>query len=359
MKNSKLFVLLAVLLLCITFGACKRDVIQLFTATVTEITDNTALCGGDVIDDGGLGIISKGVCWSTDKKPTINDNFLSANKAETGKFSCRITGLQPNTTYHVRAYASCDKGTYYGNEIVFTTSEDVTGTVTDIDGNTYKTVTIGNQTWMAENLRTTRYADGTPIPDGTHDTVFSYQNPYRYELKYGNASLPVQYGLLYNWFAATRGKSGKLNPSGVQGACPDGWHLPSQLEWEILANQVREMGYEYEGNYNYIAKALASQTGWEKSKYLGVPGKDPASNNATGFSALPAGEYSYQYNIQSGHLNYLSFDYRFNGLVSIFWTANELGHVNGTYFSISYFQPNCIQDYQNKRDALSVRCVKN
>jgi uncharacterized protein (TIGR02145 family) len=112
-------------------------------------------------------------------------------------------------------------------------------TVTDYDGNVYNTITIGNQTWMAENLRVTKYPNGTPIPlatdniawanledNGTDDAYCYYNN---------NASGEANtYGALYTWAAAMgdNAVSSSSNPSGVQGVCPNGWHLPSDDEWK-------------------------------------------------------------------------------------------------------------------------------
>ena len=107
-------------------------------------------------------------------------------------------------------------------------------TVTDIDGNVYQTVTIGAQTWMAENLRTTRYADGTPITNGTLNDPYSYQGScyYIYENDPLNAST---YGLLYTWWGATNTQGIFYTyPDGIQGACPTGWHIPNQYEKDVL-----------------------------------------------------------------------------------------------------------------------------
>jgi len=119
-------------------------------------------------------------------------------------------------------------------------------TVTDYEGNVYPTVTIGNQTWMAENLKVTHYSDGTPIPDGESFTFYPREvaltgsDSSKYYFYYNNdTSYSNQYGCLYNWFAAVNGTIGSnSNPSGIQGVCPTGWHLPSKNEWEELDNYL-------------------------------------------------------------------------------------------------------------------------
>ena len=111
-----------------------------------------------------------------------------------------------------------------------------TSTLTDIDGNTYNTVQIGNQCWMKENLRTTKYANGTSISQGnnTSTTTAYWYYPNN------NSSNMSTYGLLYNWKAVMgSSSSSNANPSGVQGVCPTGWHVPSRDEWIQLINYVR------------------------------------------------------------------------------------------------------------------------
>ena len=112
------------------------------------------------------------------------------------------------------------------------------GPVADYDGNIYNTVQIGSQVWMSENMKTTRYADGTPLPNGTGigslegNYTSKYWFVYEDSLKYKK-----EYGLLYTWTAAMNGSPGSAeNPSGVQGVCPTGWHVPSHSEWQELVD---------------------------------------------------------------------------------------------------------------------------
>ncbi len=116
------------------------------------------------------------------------------------------------------------------------------GYIVDVDGNVYRTVTIGDQTWMAENLRTTHYAYGQPV-----EGFFTYDEPRLTEV----------YGLLYPWNAMMDGADGSsTNPSGVQGVCPTGWHLPSRAEWDQLADYLTD---EYDNiTSDNIANTLKS-----------------------------------------------------------------------------------------------------
>ena len=265
------------------------------TNLVSAVFATTATGGGEVVSDGGASVTSRGVCWSTAVAPTISGSHTSDGTG-TGIFTSNLTGLSAGTAYHVRAYATNSVGTAYGNEIVFTTpapdGEGCMGatTVTDIDGNTYNTVQIGSQCWMKENLRTTQYADGTPIEQGTGNSSFV---PYWYYSN-NNPSTKNEYGLLYNWRAVVRNSgSSNSNPSGIQGICPDGWHVPSDAEWTQLTDYVSSRP-EYVCGYNYthIAKALAATTRWNyNNMYACAIGNEIELNNATGFSALPAGYY--------------------------------------------------------------------
>ena len=165
-----------------------------------------------------------------------------------------------------------------------------TSQIIDRDGNAYNTVKIGNQCWMRENLRTTKYQDGTEIEFKVSGS--SYTNPCRYAPNNDENNVAV-YGYLYNWAAVMNGStSSNNNPSGVQGICPTGWHMPSSAEWTQLVNYVKGQSDFRCGNVNVnIAKALASASGWNSSTTTCAVGNTPNNNNATGFSAFPAGAY--------------------------------------------------------------------
>lgn len=159
------------------------------------------------------------------------------------------------------------------------TADVIHNAVTDIDGNTYDAVRIGDQIWMASNLRTTHYANGEALPQ--------YETP--------NSNIAV-YGLLYEWITVMHGEApSNNNPSGVQGICPTGWHIPSDEEfsqlWEYCATHNE---YMCNNTASYIAKSLAANNYWTvvpaDECYGGscAPGVDQSTNNATGFSAIPA-----------------------------------------------------------------------
>jgi uncharacterized protein (TIGR02145 family) len=200
----------------ITFTTAALKAAELTTAAITGITATAAVSGGNITSDGGATITARGVCWNTSQNPTVNNNKTTSGTGP-GIFVSNITGLTSGTVYYVRAYATNSTGTAYGNELSFTTP------VADVEGNLYKTVIIGNQVWMAENLKTTKYNDNTNITNITDpaawvaaDTLLTagycwYQN---------NQANKATYGGLYNFFTVVTGK-----------LCPAGWHVPTQAEF--------------------------------------------------------------------------------------------------------------------------------
>ena len=244
------------------------------TTTISSINGTSAVSGGDITNNGGGAVTSRGICWGTSSNPTIGDNS-TVNGSGTGSFTSNLSGLTRNTTYYVRAYAINSAGISYGNEWSFTTTNVIDGNgLTDASGNTYQSVIIGTQEWMAENLRTSKYADGTSIPNvkdgdlwadldfgvGQGDTSQWEGNPLGAWCHYDNDSqYDSIYGKLYNWFAV-----------GTDKLCPTGWHVPSYDEWTVLIDYLGVNGYE-----NKESWALKSRSDWNGSDnygWNGLPG---------------------------------------------------------------------------------------
>lgn len=221
-----------------------------------------------------------------------------------------------------------------------------TPTLTDYDGNVYNTVKIGSQCWMKENLRTTHYANGGSIELGS-DT--SSTIAYRYYPGENSNNVSV-YGYLYNWSAVMHGSSSSsTNPSGVQGICPNGWHVPSEAEWTQLINYVSSQSQFWcDNNSENIAKALAANSGWQTGGTYPFPcavGNNLANNNSTGFSILPSG--------RNGVLHLM-------GAYAYFWSASQYSYSNAT--SCLYLQTifsTIIPYVSNPSEGYSVRCLKN
>jgi uncharacterized protein (TIGR02145 family) len=335
---------------------CLRDNIEVAvvtTNTVDNVTTNSAICGGNVTYDGNDSVTARGVCWSTEPNPTIDDNY-TLDGTGVGAFTSIITDLEQGTTYYVRAYATNSVGTAYGEEVSFTTFAIPEGdaqpcpsheTVTDYDGNVYNTVKIGEQCWMKENLRATHYADGTAIPVGGDN--MSHTEPYYYD--YSSHSIPLETrGYLYNWPAAMHSAtSSSANPSGVQGICPVGWHLPSDAEWTQLTDYVSSRPeYTCGDETSYIAKALAYTDWWDTISYTCTAGNDQTSNNASGFAAVPAG-------LNEGASFYGA------GYHAYFWSSTD----NGTEmaWNRALYEPYAYveQRFDSRIYGFSVRCLRD
>jgi uncharacterized protein (TIGR02145 family) len=213
--------------------------------------------------------------------------------------------------------------------------------VTDIDGNIYQTVRIGNQVWMAENLRTTRYNDGTPVTLDTSKTTWTNARTekYCYYNNTTNTDSVKKLGALYNWYVVN---SNKLAPTG--------WHVPTAAEWDILQNHMISNGYNYDGTTtgNKIGKSLAAKEDWVISTNTGAIGNNLSTNNISGFSAYPSGS-----RLSDGP--YVSI-----GECGYFWSATES--------SIQYYAYYRYLDYSNgyllsgnflKFNGFSVRCVRD
>ena len=307
----------------------------LTTTPVSDITINTATIGGEVTDNGGFSVTARGVCWSTGNNPSLADEHTS-NGSGTGRFTNHLTGLSANTKYYVRSFATNSEGKVYGNELSFTTYQ--TNAITDYDGNYYNIITIGNQVWMAENLRVTHYPDGTPIPLETHNTLWSNlkDNNTDDAFCYYNNDTTNRHGVLYTWAAAMGddGIGSTSNPSGVQGACPDGWHLPSEMEWIELVHFIENDGYS-----GQVGKALKSTTGWND---------EGNGTDIYGFNALPVGRRE----PGTGTFN-LEGDYSAWCNSRELWDTLASNHQVGSAFDgISW-------GYGKKSQGWSVRCVKD
>ncbi len=227
-----------------------------------------------------------------------------------------------------------------------------TATVTDIDGNIYNTVKIGDQCWMKENLRTTRYADGTFIPLSTGG---SEKKACRYNPNNDAGNVPM-YGYLYNWYAVMHdASSSSSNPSGIQGICPTGWHVPSDAEWTQLEDYVSgQTKYQCDGSRFDIAKALASTIGWDISSKTCSIGNNPSTNNATGFSALPAGHFDVVDNGDGETNKYYNIGRR-----ATFWSATWDGEGFATINALFYHNSFCRTGNSLMRNGYSVRCVRD
>lgn len=211
--------------------------------------------------------------------------------------------------------------------------------VTDVDGNVYNTVRIGRQVWMKENLRTTKYSNGLPISLVENTEAWaSLSNTDKAYCFYNNdENNGVNYGLLYTWAAATNGEGySALNPSGIQGICPNGWHIPSSAEWIQL--------YEYLGGSD-IAGGKMKELGLDHWLY-----PNDGASNSSGFTALPSG-----YRMMTG-------DFYGLGQFAYFWCTTEnclpcgpaswwlysnvpdFYHGGSSYFNSGY-SVRCIMDY--------------
>ena len=301
------------------------------TTVVTAITSTTATSGGNVTSDGGATVTARGVCWSTSANPTTASSTFTTDGTGGGTFTSTLTGLTANTTYFARAYSTNSAGTGYGNEVSFTTLSPIIfnpnltyGTMTDIDGNVYKTITIGTQTWMAENLKTTKYRNGDLIPNVTDGTAWSALATGAYCWYNNDVANKATYGGLYNWFAV----------ADTRNIAPTGWHVPTDAEWTTLTTFL---GGES------VAGGKLKEAG---TSHWSSP--NTGATNSSGFTALPGG-----YRLNNGGSFY---DVGTNGN---WWSSTAYGASNAWNRALNYYFAYAYRYYNNKQYGFSVRCVRD
>jgi uncharacterized protein (TIGR02145 family) len=197
------------------------------------------------------------------------------------------------------------------------------GTVTDIDGNVYLTITIGQQEWMAENLRTASYSNGTPITNIADMDEWEENTSAGSWVFYDNdESNDAVYGKLYNWFAVTDS----------QGLCPEGWHVPSGDEWNVLTDNFG--GPDTAG----CSMKESGTNHWESP--------NTCANNLSGFTALPGG-----YRDPSGFVNI--------GRHGGWWSTDEDNEERAWFHTLNYNNSALWHLFMFKKNDLSVRCVKD
>jgi len=340
-----------------------------FSGYTIDITQGTPASGDAYIinvkppDEGGSES-NEVIVWLDNNPPTLSTTtattvYMVINPGiQTG--DCLI-GLDidlggSTTTYYISKAApeiTSDplvKGFSRGKKYVVPIDAPV---VTDVDNNVYNTITIGTQVWMAENLKTTSYNDGTPIPtvtDGnsnvsTNDEWAGLGTGAYCWYNTGTEESPGYddtYGALYNWYAVDNNSATKEASNGGKNICPVGWHVPTDVDWNTLTTYlVANLGVS-----TNVAKALAATTNWSTSATAGDVGNDLTINNSSGFTALPGG-----YRLSTGSFGDI-------GNYGLWWSSAVYDTSAAWDRGMSYNTSDVRKDYNGKTFGFSVRCVR-
>ncbi len=229
--------------------------------------------------------------------------------------SVQLTGLTPGTAYHYRIKVENEEGTNYGMDRMVRTYSDQT--LTDADNNVYFTTVIGGQTWMAENLRTTKYKDGTSIPGIKDGEAWNKLITPGFCWSDNDSLSFSRSGAIYNWYTVATGK-----------LCPSGWHVPSASEWSVLfinvagrENELITPDYEFYNDYLWDSRV-----------------------NQSGFSADIA-----RMRDAEGYFGVNGYSH--------FWTSTE-SNSDEAGFAMMYFDYTG-QNKGSKRSGYQVRCLKD
>ena len=203
-----------------------------------------------------------------------------------------------------------------------------TATVTDIEGNVYETVLIGDQLWMQENLKVTHYQNGDEIPTGLDNDAWGSTEEGAYSIYNDDPANAEIYGNLYNWYTVDDDR----------GICPEGWHIPSDDEWTVLTDylggtsvaggKMKEAGLEH---WNYYSDQISSE-----------------ATNESGFTGLPAG---YRSSSSGGYYDMGFFGY--------FWSSTEYTSVGVWFRWLGFHTSGVGQIVDNKQFGFSIRCLRD
>lgn len=333
MRSIKIIYLLA---LVVAINSCKKngpDNTSVETVAVKNITAFSAESGGIISPDGIQTVISSGICWSEKENPALADSY-SGNIDGSVSFNCNIINLNADITYYVKAFCITSEDTVYGNPVEFTTPNYIIfnpdlqyGTVIDVDGNAYKTITIGKQTWMAENLKVTHFRNGDAITNETDLGKWGHFQITTSAYCWYNNDVTYKkiYGAMYNWYAASDSRN----------IAPVGWHVSTVDDWQTLSSFLG--GPQMNNGYRLRETSTAH---WVSANL------SPLATNETGFTALPGGK------VAPSPFGFMDIGVGF----AYFWTNTGTWDGSSCVYlasdlAIDNLQPNC--------RGFNVRCVKD
>lgn len=297
--------------------------------TIDKILDYKNLTTNSVVLSGIVtpGELSTSVTFEVGLTSSYGTSVEAAESPLTEKdtVTSGVSGLTPNTLYHYRIRAVNDLGTVYSADSTFrTVITGIQGTVTDSEGITYRTIGIGYQTWMTENLKGIIYRNGTDsIPLVKNDSIWGTLTTPAYCWYSGDSAANYNtYGALYNWAAV---KTGNL--------CPAGWHVPTNNDVTKMVNYVGGSG---------AAGGLLKETG---TVHWNSP--NSGATDKYGFQARGGGKRG-----ADGVFDFIKVE-------GNWWTSTEYSTLNASYFNIMFNYGNSFQAYLNKKTGMSVRCVKD
>jgi uncharacterized protein (TIGR02145 family) len=300
---------------------CIKDIgFNVTTQDILDLQETSVAFNVLVYSAGGTipEIVEKGIVYSTATNPSIL-SAKSTTGAGMGILKVSLTNLTAGTTYYARSFVKSSALILYGEEKVITTPISNAEVVADVEGNTYPIISIGTQTWMKENLRTSKYRNGDIIQNILNErqnVISGAQSSYLDDLYYN----PI-FGKLYNWFAATD----------LRGICPIGWHMPSADEWQVLRNFLGDRpGTQLkENNTNY----------WDQ-RWQDTP------TNSSGFSARGSGIF----------YSYISRELRESGR---FWSNISYDNDNALVRTLFVDQTEFSSSTLGKGNQISIRCLKD
>jgi uncharacterized protein (TIGR02145 family) len=305
---------------------------NIITTSVNNITENSVVISAEIITQGNMNPIIRGFVIGEMPYPTTY-NIVKQDNNFTTIFYKNISNLKHSTTYYVRSFIHNEYGTFYGNQLSFETqtkqnlvffNEGVDyGQINDIDGNFYKTVIIGDQEWMAENLKVTKFNNGIEIqniqdPSDWNGDIFPKWSYYENNIHYREP-----FGVLYNWYVV-----GNLQNN----VCPIGWKVPAKEDWEVLVN--------YLGGSNEAGGKLKEAT------FNNFKEPNSGATNSSGFTAIPGG-----FRRRNGEFSVLYYSCGF-------WTKSQLNSNESWYYFLKYNSNAIENNVYTKKRGYSIRCIK-
>jgi uncharacterized protein (TIGR02145 family) len=291
------------------------------TNAATSVSNTTATLNGTVNANNSSTTVTFDYGTTTSYGSSITATQSPVTGSSSTAVSAAVTGFVSNTLYHYRVKTVSCGGTIYGSDQQFTTTAVLT--VTDYDGNVYNTVTIGTQIWMASNLKTTKYNDGTTIPLVTDNGTWAGLTTPAYCWYNNDATTnEATYGALYNWYAINTGK-----------LCPTGWHVSTDAEWTTLST--------YLGGESTAGGAL-KETG---TTHWSSP--NTGATNSTGFTGVPGGS-------RMNNGTFVNI-----GTMDQIWTATETSASVAAFRFLYYSNASVNWSSNYEQMGLSVRCVKD